>query len=212
MTRDEIVARCAARFLDTGHKAVTAAEWADYVNDAYREIQATDPSWPWMYASATYTHAANTQTANLATEVTPIPYRLNAVYNVTDDIWMSPLPEGSGAHLGVFPDSVGKGKPRAYRYVHNTLYVYPTPEVPTSVRLDYVAPVATLGTGTSAPAFPSQFHDILVHGALKRAYEDYDDFQRADRHFARYVQVLAEMRAALLTTRTEGYPGILDTF
>lgn len=215
MNRGQIVDRCEARFKDTTNRVITTAEWAAYVNDAYREVQAADPTWPWMQqieAAGNLTLSAGDNEADLSAALSPVPYRLVSVYNATDEIHMTPLPEGAGHQHDLFPPSAPRGAPELYRYVDNSLYVYPTPSRTTTFHLDYLGPQSDLGNDSDTPAFPAQFHDALVHGALAAAYEDDDDYARSDRHRMRFQQILTAMRTALLYPRTEGYPGIIDTF
>lgn len=209
MTRDQLVTRCSSRYRDTTNRLVTAAEWADYINDAYTSVVAASPLWPFLETrDESLSVAAGAASVSLPTD----GWRVSAVYNATDKIRMRQL-DGRSDYRDWFPDPAGSlGTPEFYRLRSNVLEVYPRPAVTTEIDVDVFVPPAELTAGAQEPVFPEQYHRILVYGALALAYEDDDNLPRMQAAQARRDQLLADMLRDLLGPRTDSYPGILDNF
>lgn len=60
---------------------------------------------------------------------------------------------------------------------------------------------ADLSAGSDTPTFDSRWHNILVEGALNRAYLDDGNAEQAALHAAEFGRQLAEMKDALLRGR-----------
>lgn len=213
----QLVDRCETRFKDTTNRIITATEWQGYLADAFDEVSRVTPDWPWLHEStlnADVDFPAGSASVVLSAEITPAPFRITAVYNQTDDVPMAPLAETTGSYRDFYAGS-STGAPRHYRFTGDgVLTVFPTPEQATILRVEGYAPPARLDSLATSeePPFPAHYHDLLVYGALARAYEDDAEYQAAQVHFQRFMDGVERMRVALLLPRTEGYPLINDTF
>lgn len=200
--------RCATRFRDASFDIVTDAQWKDYVNDAYADVQGATPFWPWLATS----DVALTVLANARTTALPVNvYRITALLNDTDDIRMRPF-EGTSEHYAQYPTDADAGPPTQYRVLGTTLYVYPKPTVTTALRVEYTKSAAELSADGDLPAFPAEFHRILVEGALANAYEDDANVQMAQMYDANFAAGLEGLKTAMLQPQQERYPEIVDDF
>lgn len=208
MILSALQARCTDRFRDPNHDILSNAQWLDYLNDAYQDVQAATPFWPWLATSdATLTVLANARTTALPVNV----YRITALLNDTDDIRMRPF-EGTSEHYNQYPTDADAGPPTQYRVLGTTLYVYPKPTVVTALRVEYTKSAAELASAGDLPAFPVEFHRILVEGALGRAYTDDANAQQAALHDAAFAALLESLKTAMLQPQQERYPQIVDDF
>lgn len=219
MFTSNLVARCKTRFKDTTSRIITDAEWLAYLNEAYEEVISAHPDWPWLHKIQQETVSAGTSEIDLAYGTT----RILSVFNRTDEIRMYPFPDTIGTHHDHYANDA-TGAPDAYRFLQGAnssdqhdprLVIYPTPTRSTVIDIEaYVDTPAQLSTAPLdvEPFFPVAHHTMLVHGALAKAYEDDDEFDRSDRHRARFLQMLATLQTLAGLPSTEGYPGIRDTF
>lgn len=201
-----LTTRCESRFRDTTNAVISEAQWKDYLNDAYADVHAASDVWPYLEARATNEVTTSGQ-ITLPTNV----FRVTAVFNVTDELAMVPL-QTRGEYRRWFADQTETGTPLYYRLRSNELELYPTPAVATEVAIDYWVPPADLSAGGDVPAFPAQYHRMLVAGALAYAYEDDGNPQQAEVHRARFERLLSQMKHELLGPRTEGYAEIVDNW
>lgn len=208
MNGQALVDRCEVRFGDPSNNVVAEAEWLAYLNDAYLDVVAADPLWPFLEGQTTnLTVTAGAGTVALPSDV----WRVTSVYNATDKWPLTPIP-GRSEYRHWFPDPASNlGTPQWYRLRGATLEVYPWAAAATTLHADIAAPPAEITTSTE-PVFPEQYHRILIHGALIKAYEDDGNLALAATHQARYERLLAAMRTDLLGPRTEGYPEVVDTW
>lgn len=209
MNLTALQARCALRYRDTGNRLVTTADWTEYLNDAYTEVLGAEPNWPFLQGQTSgLTVNAGTGTVALPTDV----WRVTGIFNATDKWPLAPLP-GQIDYREWFPDPAGSlGTPEFYRLRGSTLEVYPWPAVDTSLTVDTIVPPALLSAGGDVPVFPSQYHRLLVYGALARVYEDDRETGPSGTNQGRFAQMLQQMRNDLLGPRTEGFAPVLDTF
>lgn len=201
--------RCKTRFRDTGCAIYNDAAWLAYLNDAYGDVIAASPHWPFLetVSCTGITVAANARTATMPTDAS----RVMAVRNATDKIVMEPY-EGHEEHLIDDPQQALAGIPRSYRVFGSTIQVYPLPTATTTLHLEYKAPPALLASGSDEPAFPEQFHRILVEGALSRAYEDDGQLDQAGSASSRFDSILHAMMFDQLTSRQGRNRQIVDTW
>lgn len=201
-----MVLRCAARFRDVAYDIVTAAQWASYLEDAYQDVVAASPYWPFLESRATV-NVTTTGTVALPSD----SWKVTAVYNDTDKYPLAPI-DGRVEYRHMFPDpAAAVGPPRYYRLRGANIDVFPTPLVTTALILDTRLPPAAL-TASTEPIFPEQYHRALVSGALAYAYEDDGNPAQAGIHRGTFDKLLYAMIQDLLDTRTEHYPTILDTW
>jgi hypothetical protein len=201
----DLKTRCASRFRDSANDVVSATEWGEYINDALRHIYSQLPWLPIHDGRATVSLTANTATGTLPTDT----YQVHAVYNTTDDFPLEPI-SNRAAYQEMFAPT-DRGTPEFYSVRGSVIEVYPTPDRDVSLQVDYVGSV-TLLTSTAEPAFPEQFHHILVEGALGLAYADDGNDEQGDRHWSKFETGLVDMIVFLGTQRTGAHMGITDTF
>jgi hypothetical protein len=72
--------------------------------------------------------------------------------------------------------------------------------VATNTTVYYLKVPADLSAGGDIAIIPTRFHDLIVDGAVLRAYMDSDNFQEAEQLQQIMAAKLENMRSALLTT------------
>ncbi len=85
----------------------------------------------------------------------------------------------------------------------------PTAQI--SLKVDVLLQHTDLAAGDS-PAFPQQYHRMLVDGALSLAYADDGNGSLAKFYDERFVKKLEQMKADLLDHQEEGSYVIVDDF
>lgn len=207
MDRTALETRCRTRFRDPDQAVVTNTEWDDFLNDAYRDVIAASPLWPFLeQRNSAFSATAATRTTSLPTDC----YRVLAVYNQTDHIVLNQI-DGRDMAFRLYPNQDETGPPIHFRIRGQHIEWYPLPEVTTTVVLDYIATPALLAAGGDEPVFPEQYHNILVEGALARAYEDDGNLEQSAVHQGRFETILAGMMADLLNDRSPYSHTIIDT-
>jgi hypothetical protein len=208
MNGQAIVDRAEARFGDSSNAVYSAADWLSFVNDAYTDVVTADPLWPFLEGRDT------SISLSVGDAEKPLPadvWHVLSVYNATDKLPLAPIP-GRAEFRHYFPDpGAALGIPLYYRLRGNTIEFYPRPAATTAIHLDVLVPPAALATNTE-PVFPEQFHNLLVYGALAKAYEDDENPEMAATFQGRFDRGIERMRLFLLSPRTEEYPQIQDTF
>jgi hypothetical protein len=67
-----------------------------------------------------------------------------------------------------------------------------------TISVRYIKVPAELSANSDTAVVPARYHEVVVQGAVRRAYEDADDFQNAQLVEASRRQELERMRVALL--------------
>lgn len=198
--------RCATRFRDPSNNVVTSSEWTSYINDAYDDVIAASPDWPFMekFATSLVTVNANTKAVALPTNV----YRVKSVVaNVDRTVLRQIYPVDDSDNTTI------TGTPEWYYVAGNTLYVTPTPTTNTAYDIRYMVRPTALSSDGDVPVFPSEYHGILVEGALTRAYIDDGADNQAQLHLSIMTNKLDNMKTSLLTRPHSGaYGRIRDTW
>lgn len=206
MQFSDMVTRCETRFRDEDHDIYSADDWKGYLNDAYQDVQAACPFWPWAETKSTSLSAAvNTRTVALPTNVV----RVLSILNATDDIVMTQI-DGNATHLLVDPTEEAVGSPRRFRVFGANIEVYPLAEVTTALTVEYMLAGAELTADDDVPAFPAQFHRVLVEGALSKAYIDDDNPDLATAYAEAFSGLLDALKSDMLEPRGGRYPTIAD--
>lgn len=206
---DDLITRCKTRFKDSGNAIVADAEWLNYLNDTYDEINGASPWWPWFELQNTaVTYAGGVNTATLPTD----GWRVSAVWNDTDNYALAPS-DNRSAYRSQFPTgSEDQGTPGMYRLRNRTLEIWPYPDHAITLVVDYFGPPAALvATGTDVePVWPRWFTNALVEGALGRAYMDDGNMEWATGHREIMKGIVENMARDVLSPRTETYSQIND--
>lgn len=207
--RQTLRERCEARFRDTNNDILSDGNWDDYLNDAYQDVQAETPWWPWFETrDESLSYTAQAASVALPTDA----WRVSAVMNATSNYPLVPL-EGTTGAIDSYPFITTEfSSPTHYRVYNNTIELFPRPDQTIDLYVEYDAPSATLAADVDEPVFPEQFHGILVYGALAKAYEDDGNPQQAGIYRGHFDRQLERLKDSLLPTRFERYHAIVDTW
>jgi len=163
-----MIDRCASRFQDTNRDTYADTDWLGYLNDAYRDVLAASPLWPFLkFTVTTLTIPAETRGVTLPTNC----FRVTSVYNNEDQYPMRAL-EGDTQHVRHYPDQTLDGIPSRYRIFNNELQVWPLPDVQRTFTVDYI--VAPDDLASDAPLVVAS-HAGGVAGNIPIAGIDLDD-------------------------------------
>lgn len=196
----------ALRFRDPTNVIVQDTDWKSYVNSVYGNVLIKMPYAPWNEGSSTVVVTAGSRSVTLPTDV----WRVSAVYDQTDQFPMVAL-EGRQQVFQEYPQQTEVGQPMHYRIFDNKLEVYPLPQVDTTFLIEYfVQPADMVGDG-DIPVFPSQYHDMLVVGAVAMAYRDDGNTQQAQVYDAEYNDMLKALMIEAGQPRQDRYYEIVDT-
>lgn len=208
ITTSSLVTRCETRFGDTGHAIVSAADWLQYLQDAYDDGNTYSPFWPWNeLRKSDFSLAAGANTIAL----TSYGSRVLSVHNVTDMYPLTPL-EAHATWRTQYP-TTDQGSPVNYRMFAQTLEVYPIPDHAITVAVEYYGNPTALDTSSVNPVWPDAFCGALVDGALALAYLDDGNEKFAMDCKQKFDEAMVKMEETLLSgTRHETYPRVTDEF
>lgn len=177
--KTELYARGTDYLSEDGAGVTRAERW---LNESYREIINLH-TWPFMVSTATGT---------VGSGIVVIPDFRRALV-VTDS-------NGNKLDKVRYEEIVGDrrlptetGTPREYWIDGTTVHGFPVGDTIT-VRYVKRAPVMT---GTDQPAFLDEYHDLIIDGAMMRAYNDSDNYEAA--------AALKQHRDAGLSAMAEDY-------
>lgn len=207
MNLTTLQARCATRFQDPNFAVVTNAQWLSYLNDAYRDVINANPWWPFLEIQhdQSLVFTAGTRTMPLPVNVS----RVLSVYNLTAQFKCSSI-EGHTQHVLRYPDQTETGPIQRYRIVGADMQVWPLPDQTTTLTVDYWQAPADLAAGVDVPAFPAQWHNALVEGALARAYIDDGALAQAAAYQKQFDTTVERMVATELSGQQDRNPEIVD--
>ena len=175
----------AMRFRDVGNTIVSDANWKLYVNTAYGDVLQALPFFPWNELVTTLTYTASTRSQALPTDA----WQVLSVFNGTD-VWPMVELEGREQYLNLYPLQTEIGSPIHYRLFGQNIQIYPLPQNSTALTVEYISMPADMSADSDVPAFPEQFHDLLVIGALARAYRDDGNDDQASSYEAEFKEML----------------------
>lgn len=148
------------------------------LNDAYLDVVTREP-WPFMEKLVTLSVPSGTTKITNNT-YSGSPTDVNSVtsfIDVTNNIIM--LPERNDTiekkyQSGNFTNAT----PSVYYFVGEDMFVYPQTQTATNYRLSYIRTPSVLSTDASN-LIPTRHHNIIVYGALVKAFLVNDDPQAA---------------------------------
>ena len=147
------------------------------LNDAYLDIVTREP-WPFMEVlipSLTITSGVTKVTNNTYTGSPTDVGSVTSFIDTSNFIVM--LPERNDVIEKNYRLSNSSGNPRVYYFVGEDMYLYPASNGAT-YRLSYIRTPSALTTDASN-LIPSRHHNIIVYGALVKAFLVNDDPQAA---------------------------------
>lgn len=167
MNAAQMVDQCEQRFGDTANTIVTAAEWLDYLNAAYRAfLRAT--KWPPLVTDTTSAVGANARTVDIPSA---------ALQGGVTDVLISgrpldPLPDLPPRVMRHWSDR--PSTPLYWRAEGKRIRLLPAWSAGGTLTIAYLAAPTPLVAGDSptSPVIPETYHDALVSGALARAWRD----------------------------------------
>jgi hypothetical protein len=195
----------ATRFRDPSNAIVLDTDWKNYVNTAYGDVLMRMPWAPWNEGSASLVIGASTRSVALPTDVD----KVLAVWNSTDQFPMVPL-EGRMQTYNEYPQQTEIGQPMHYRIFGESLLVYPLPQVSTTFVVEYVVMPADMVNDTDVPAFPTQWHDVLVSGAVALAYRDDGNIAMAQEYDKEAEDMIKALIQDSMQPRQDRYYEIVD--
>lgn len=201
--------RCATRFRDPNNAIVAAGEWENYLNDAKAEVDAASERWPWLESRDT--------TLNLAAGVSTVAipgsgWFVLSVLDSTNDAILDEISMWTTPDR-VFPSEGDEtGPPEFYRVFGSNIEVYPTPDDAVVLHVTYLTAATELSAGGDVPPWGSEFHRILVEGALSKAFLDDGNLEQGQAHAAVFQGLLAQMKATYLRNRGGGFAVLGDNW
>ncbi len=199
--------RCAVRFSDATNALITDTVWKDYVNAVNRRVMAEENLFPNRELTTTLTSVASQRYLTLPTDST----RITSLHDDTNYVKLEPI-EGLAEHLRLYVTQTETGVPVSYRIREGKIDLYPLPTGVYTYTVEYLGKPGDLSADADLPAFPAQYHDILVEGALADAYADDGNAGQYTIHNDRFKELFQAMRLDLLGERTERYYEPTDNF
>lgn len=209
--------RCKVRVRDTNNDIWSDSDWDAYLNDAYTDVVSESGIWPFLkQVNRAVVYPAQAASMLLPTD-SAVPgasdvYRVTEVLNMNDRYPLAPLYGATAAGAAYPYADISFGNPLHYMIYGDTIELYPRPLVTTTLSIRYSSPPPPLVATTDVPVFPSQYHSILVYGAMKYAYQDDGNLQGAEACQKDYDDTLEDIKSDLLSTQTESYPVIQDVW
>lgn len=210
MTYGEIKSRVMDRLNLSSPEAETRI--GGFINERYRELATSIGMAPVRRATVPLT--AVDGTATLATTALIKPFVL-----VPDEGNFPPLGEITVDQLRNRLPRTATGRPREYAVTNFspsgcTLEFCPTPDDDYVFNADGLVPGIDLEDDADVPAFPEDFHDALISGALADEYAHFEKYDYAKAQEVRYASRKSALRyfiakSAYLKRRQGGTPSPL---
>lgn len=148
-TATDLCTQAAARFKDPDNRVISASQWLQYLNQAYKKANTSSPLLPWLVsAEETVSVIAGARSGALPSNV----FNVNWVYDVTNDRPLKNVDEVGAQWMTL--GRLDTGPPQFYRVRNGNIEVFPLPEAATSLRaecIEYPAALSALTyTKTSA--------------------------------------------------------------
>ena len=174
-----------------------------FINDAARDALGRLP-WRFRTKSTTFDTAGSAGPISTPSDFGPVL----ALTDTQGAYQLQPM-RLDDIHKNYPGNMTDSGDPFAYYFIGGQLYLYPVPGTSTGgrYRLDYLAQQPTVnGTGTATTSYagsdpesaflmPPRHHEIIIRGALYRAYNMEDDTDLAQVQSAEYERLLQNAMA-----------------
>lgn len=188
MTYTEIVNNVKSRMNLTSAEAT--ARIGEFVNSRYRRVTSSLGLNTSRRAVVSANTVAEQDTLAFAVE------KIELMYHEDDRQVMDELTYDAVRAMHV--ETPATGTPRVYAIMNAgsasvTVLLYPTPAEIAAITVDGLASVTTL-SGTDVPAFPANFHDVLVFGAMADEYNKMEKITQSQMSEAQAAQMLSDLR------------------
>lgn len=104
-----------------------------------------------------------------------------------------------------------RGRPFKYALYGSNIQLYPTPNAVYSYTLLYRKVPVAMSADADTPAFPSEYHHLLIDYALHRAWRAHEDEKRADYYWQEFRRELNEVKWDLEHRNEDGNVQIVGT-
>lgn len=175
-----------------------------FINTAYHDVCTREP-WPFLEQTASPTIDATTGRVTSPTDIGKVlGFEDTAHGRGLEPVRLDEFTRAYGSKLTL------AGDPHSYFFVGANVYVYPIPASGSFV-LQYlrVPPDLTFSPDTT-PILPSQHHEVLVYGALARAYFMEDDPENKLGAIQDFEDAISKMRNDLWTRQFDRTDTIQD--
>lgn len=158
---------------DYGFDDLDRTTLARLIDDAHKELCLREP-WPFLERDETITQAANDNSVSTTLTLG----KVLGLVNLTDKYVLEPL-RTDGQLKDFIVDLSKTGSPTHYYFVGDTLYLWPTPDRATSLRIRFLTEPTTLveTSQDSAVLWPAKHDSVILYAALSKAYFINDDPQ-----------------------------------
>lgn len=211
MQRSDLVTMAADRLRDPNHDVFSADYLCRALNEGMSRVVGASPWWPFLEVreeAANELVSAGTNSFTLPTDA----WNVTALFNSTDNLPMREI-TGDDTPYTLYPERTqSPGTPVYFRIFNDTIEVFPYPASDTQFLVEYEVSPSQLTSDSSVPAFPSEYHGMLVEYAMYLAYTDDGNLQQAQAHLAQFETRLAEMKNDLLGSRGPHFEQINDNF
>ena len=168
-----------------GFDYLTEARRTYFLNQAYLTDICETEEWPFLEATAT---------GNAPLTIADLRV-IESVVDENQQIKLTPLTRKAITDLS--PDLDQAGNPESY-YITSGNTVNTWPNAANSLTVRYHKVPTELSSPTDTPLLPSRWQYLIVEGAVKRAYEDDDEYAAAQAADALFQVRLQAMRDSLL--------------
>lgn len=160
---------------DYGFDDLEESTLARLLDDAHKELCLREP-WPFLETDEPIVQAAND---NTVTTVAPLG-KVLALVNTTDRFVLEPL-RTDGQLKDFLVDLSKTGSPTHYYFVGDDLYLWPTPDRTTNLRIRFLTEPVTLNANSpdTDVLWPARHDSVVLYAALSKAYFINDDPQGA---------------------------------
>lgn len=177
----------------------------NFLNDTNRFIL-NSKRWPFMETTANFTAVIGTQSVGtLPTDLqVPISLRILTPTNYATELPYLPYEEYDRMYPN--PTLIANGVPILYTIFDGNILLGPgAPDQAHTLQLRYLQKPTELVNPTDVPDVPSEFEELMVLGAYKRALEHEDSFDQAQVVGQEFDELLNLMNVRL-TRRQLGQP------
>lgn len=181
---------------DAGFQGTSSSRLLSYLNQTYQKTCAAP--YPFLLQSVTFTQPAGQAQV---TGITPTGGTLRAIKALVNTTYANPLKPMRQETLAknYATALTEQGTPYFYYFVGKQIYLYQVPSAPVTLNALYTIRPTDLDLVTNTtPILPDiEFCELLISGALEKAYAMQDDTDLAPYWNAKYKENLATLQEAL---------------
>lgn len=162
------------------NSSFSSSDIKQFLNDAQRSF-ATDATWRFFHTTQNYT--LNVGTADITNgsglpSAFQTPNKLRITTSGYEQV-LTPIQYDEFVEKYPSYENDDNSTPRYWYMKGDSIEVYPAPDTAFTVKLEYWKTPTELSADSDVPELPVDFREVLVLGALQRAYKTDDDFDQA---------------------------------